>query len=42
MRHRCPACDARLPSAFQIECEDCGAELRPNELFGTPIRRAGR
>ena len=38
-RHRCPACAARLPSAFQIDCEDCGAELRPNELFGVPIRR---
>ncbi len=30
-----PACDARLPSAFQVECEECGAELRPNELFGS-------
>jgi RNase P subunit RPR2 len=39
---RCPACDVRLPSAFQVECEECGAELRPNKLFGTPIRRQGR
>jgi len=39
---RCPACDARLPSAFQVECEDCGAELRPKELFGGAIRRQGR
>lgn len=39
MRHRCPSCSARLPSAFQVECEDCGAELRPNELFGVPIRK---
>jgi hypothetical protein len=39
---RCPACDARLPSAFQVECEECGAPLRPNELFGRPIRRRGR
>ncbi len=39
---RCPACDARLPSAFQVECEECGARLRENELFGTPIRRPGR
>ena len=38
---RCPACDARLPSAFQVECEECGAELRPNELFGGAIRRQG-
>ena len=39
---RCPACDARLPSAFQVECEECGAALRPDELFGGPIRRRGR
>jgi predicted nucleic acid-binding Zn ribbon protein len=38
----CPQCDARLPSAFQVECEECGAQLRENELFGGPIRRAGR
>jgi DNA-directed RNA polymerase subunit RPC12/RpoP len=40
--HRCPACDARFPSAFQVDCEECGAALRPNELFGVPIRRPGR
>ena len=39
---RCPTCDARLPSAFQVECEECGTELRPNELFGSAIRRQGR
>jgi len=39
---RCPACDARLPSAFQVECEECGTELRANELFGGRIRRQGR
>ena len=42
MRHRCPDCDALLPSAFQIACEEGGAELRPNELFGIPIRKPGR
>jgi predicted RNA-binding Zn-ribbon protein involved in translation (DUF1610 family) len=42
MRHRCPACSALLPSAFQVECEECGAELRPNELFGVRIRRPDR
>jgi predicted RNA-binding Zn-ribbon protein involved in translation (DUF1610 family) len=42
MLHRCPACKAQFPSAFQIECEECGAELRPNELFGVPIRRPDR
>ncbi|HEU5279889.1 MAG TPA: hypothetical protein VFU26_13435 [Gaiellaceae bacterium] len=39
---RCPGCDARLPSAFQVECEECGIRLRPNDLFGTPIRRPRR
>ena len=42
LRHRCPACEARFPSAFAVECEECGAEVRPNELFGGAIRRAGR
>ena len=42
MRSRCPSCDARFNSAFAVECEMCGAELRPRELFGTPIRRRGR
>jgi hypothetical protein len=39
-RSRCPACDARIPSAFAVECEACGAEIRSPELFGTPIRRS--
>jgi rRNA maturation endonuclease Nob1 len=42
VRHRCPACDAPFPSAFQVECEECGAEVRSQELFGGPIRRADR
>jgi ribosomal protein S27E len=42
LRRRCPSCNARLPSAFLVECEECGAEVRPRELFGGPIRRAGR
>jgi hypothetical protein len=42
LRHRCPACGVRFPSAFQVECEECGAEVRPPELFGTPIRKPGR
>ena len=25
---RCPSCDARLPSAFQVECEECGERAR--------------
>jgi DNA-directed RNA polymerase subunit RPC12/RpoP len=42
LRSRCPGCGARLPSAFQVECEDCGAAVRDAELFGGPIRKAGR
>jgi ribosomal protein S27E len=41
-RHRCPACRAPIPSAFAIECEDCGAALRPAEVHGVRIRRPGR
>lgn len=41
LRARCPSCDARFPSAFQVECEECGAEVRPPELFGGPIRKPG-
>ncbi len=39
VRHLCPACGARFPSAFLIECEECGAAVRPPDLFGGPIRR---
>ena len=42
LRSRCPACGARFPSAFQVTCEECGDEVRPPELFGTAIRKAGR
>ncbi len=42
LRARCPTCGERFPSAFQVECEGCGARVRPAELFGVPIRRAGR
>jgi hypothetical protein len=42
LRSRCPECGARFPSAFQVECEECGAEVRPPQLFGTPIRKPGR
>ena len=40
MRSRCPGCDARFSSVFAVECEACGAELRPAELFGVRIRRS--
>ena len=39
MRWRCTACGVRFSSAFAVECEACGAKLRPPELFGVPIRK---
>ena len=42
LRHRCRACDAPIASAFAVECEVCGAPVRPPELFGTLIRKPGR
>jgi rRNA maturation endonuclease Nob1 len=39
MRYRCPSCDARFSSAFAVECESCGGQLRPPEQFGVRIRR---
>jgi predicted RNA-binding Zn-ribbon protein involved in translation (DUF1610 family) len=42
LRARCPSCSARIASAFAVECEKCGAELRPPSAFGVPIRRPGR
>jgi hypothetical protein len=41
-RHRCPACSAPFPSAFAVECEECGAPVRPPEVLGVPIRKPGR
>jgi len=37
---RCPSCDAPFSSVFAVDCETCGAALRPPELFGTSIRRS--
>jgi predicted RNA-binding Zn-ribbon protein involved in translation (DUF1610 family) len=42
LRHRCPSCNARFTSAFTVECEACGEDVRPRELFGTPIRKPGK
>jgi predicted nucleic acid-binding Zn ribbon protein len=39
MRSRCPTCGARFSSAFAVDCETCGASLRPPEQFGVPIRK---
>ena len=40
LRSQCPSCGARFASAFAVECEACGAELRPPEQFGVRIRRS--
>jgi predicted RNA-binding Zn-ribbon protein involved in translation (DUF1610 family) len=42
LRHRCPACNATIASAFAVACEECDAEVRPPELFGSAIRKPGR
>jgi predicted nucleic acid-binding Zn ribbon protein len=42
MRSQCPSCGARFSSAFAVECEGCGAALRPAEQFGVRIRRESR
>ncbi len=42
VRRRCPACGARIASAFAVECEECDAALRPTELFGGRIRKRDR
>ena len=42
LRARCPECEARFSSAFAVDCEACGAALRPREQFGVPIRKPGR
>ena len=39
LRSQCPACGARFSSAFAVECEGCGAELRPPTQFGVRIRK---
>jgi hypothetical protein len=39
---RCPSCNARFASAFAVECEACGAELRSPELHGVRIRKPDR
>jgi ribosomal protein S27E len=42
IRNRCPECNARFTSVFAVDCEACGTELRPAQLFGVPIQRARR
>jgi DNA-directed RNA polymerase subunit RPC12/RpoP len=36
---RCRACGAPFSSVAVVDCEQCGDPVRPNELFGSPIRR---
>ena len=37
---RCPSCNAPFSSIAAVDCENCSEPLRPDELFGSPIRRA--
>ena len=36
---RCPSCGAPFSSLAVVDCEKCGEPVRPNELFGSRIRR---
>jgi ribosomal protein S27E len=36
---RCPSCNARIASAFAVDCEECGMPLRAPSAFGGPIRK---
>ena len=36
---RCGACGAPFSSLAVVDCEGCGEPVRPNELFGSKIRR---
>ncbi len=42
LRSRCPECGSRFPSAFTVECELCGSDVRPPELLGVRIRKPPR
>jgi hypothetical protein len=35
----CPACGESIASLMALTCRACGAELRPPDAFGGPIRR---
>jgi predicted amidophosphoribosyltransferase len=39
---RCKSCGAPFSSIASVDCEECGKPIRPDELFGSKIRRAGR
>ena len=36
---RCTSCGAPFSSIAVVDCEECGKPIRPDELFGGPIRR---
>ncbi len=36
---RCKSCGAGFSSLAVVDCEQCGEPVRPNELFGSRIRR---
>ena len=36
---RCKACGAPFSSIAVVDCEECGVPVRPDELFGSKIRR---
>ncbi len=36
---RCPSCRAPFSSIAVVDCEECGAAVREDSLFGSPIRR---
>ena len=39
MLRRCPSCNAPFSTIAVVDCEKCGARVRSDELFGSPIRR---
>jgi predicted nucleic acid-binding Zn ribbon protein len=39
---RCKGCGAPFSSLAVVDCEECGAPVRANELFGSKIRREPR
>jgi predicted nucleic acid-binding Zn ribbon protein len=39
---RCKACSAPFSSIAVVDCEECGAPVRADQLFGSRIRRAPR
>lgn len=39
---RCPSCNAPFSSIAVVNCEECGAPVRRDELFGSRIKRRPR